>query len=66
MSGTSQAINTAERERRAHREPRALHPETVGDLLLRHRIAAGLTQEELAERAALSVRAVGDIERGVK
>lgn len=66
MSGTSQAINAAERERRAHREPRALHPETVGDLLRRYRIAAGLTQEELAERAALSVRAVGDIERGAK
>lgn len=66
MSSTSQAISAAERERRARREPRALHPETVGDLLLRYRVAAGLTQEELAERAALSVRAVGDIERGVK
>ncbi|MDQ2785111.1 MAG: helix-turn-helix domain-containing protein [Chloroflexota bacterium] len=46
--------------------PRALHPATIGDLLLCYRIAAGLTQEELAERATLSVRAIGDIERGVK
>ncbi|MCA1723185.1 MAG: tetratricopeptide repeat protein [Thermomicrobia bacterium] len=66
MSSTSQAISTAEREKRARHEPRALHPETVGDLLLRYRMAAELTQEELAEQAALSVRAIGDIERGAK
>jgi predicted ATPase/transcriptional regulator with XRE-family HTH domain len=35
-------------------------------LLKRHRIAAGLTQEELAERAQLSVRAISDLERGLK
>ena len=35
-------------------------------LLRQHRTAAGLTQEELAERAGLSVRAVGDLERGVR
>jgi predicted ATPase/transcriptional regulator with XRE-family HTH domain/Tfp pilus assembly protein PilF len=29
-------------------------------------MAAGLTQEELAERAKLSVRAIGDLERGVR
>lgn len=34
-----------------------------GDLVSRLRIAAGLTQEELAERTGLSVRAVGDLER---
>lgn len=35
--------------------------------LLRHyRLAAGLTQEELAERARLSARAISDLERGVK
>ena len=28
------------------------------------RLAAGLTQEELAERAGISVRAISDIERG--
>src|SRR5437868_4676976 len=33
-------------------------------LLRRYRMAAGLTQEELAERARLSVRTVGDRERG--
>src|SRR5471032_2777411 len=37
----------------------------LGDLLRRYRVAAGLTQEELAERAGVSVRAVGDIERRV-
>ena len=33
-------------------------------LLRRYRMAAGLTQEELAERARLSVRTIGDLERG--
>ena len=32
----------------------------------RRRAAAGLTQEELAERAGVSARAVSDLERGVK
>ncbi|MFN8594101.1 MAG: helix-turn-helix domain-containing protein [Thermomicrobiales bacterium] len=36
-----------------------------GDLLRRHRIAAGLTQEALAERAGMSARGVSDLERGV-
>ena len=36
-----------------------------GTLLRRYRIAAGLTQEELAERAGLSGRTIGDMERGV-
>jgi transcriptional regulator with XRE-family HTH domain len=36
-----------------------------GFLLRRHRQDAGLTQEELAERAQLSTRAVSDLERGV-
>jgi len=35
-------------------------------LLRNHRRAAGLTQEELAERAGLSARAISDLERGVK
>ena len=38
--------------------------ESLGDLLRRYRKAAGLTQEELAERAGLSVRAIANIERG--
>jgi predicted ATPase/DNA-binding XRE family transcriptional regulator len=40
-------------------------PPDFGSLLRQHRQAAGLTQEELAERAALSTRAVGDLERGI-
>ena len=35
-------------------------------LLRSYRLASGLTQEELAERARLSVRAISDLERGVK
>src|ERR671932_317482 len=36
-----------------------------GDLVRRCRRSAGLTQEELAERSGLSVRAISDLERGV-
>jgi predicted ATPase/DNA-binding XRE family transcriptional regulator len=39
-------------------------PSRFGELLKRKRTAAGLTQEELAERAGLSARAVQDLERG--
>jgi transcriptional regulator with XRE-family HTH domain/tetratricopeptide (TPR) repeat protein len=39
---------------------------TFADLLRRYRRATGLTQEELAERAGLSVRAVSDLERGLR
>ncbi|GAA4545234.1 helix-turn-helix domain-containing protein [Amycolatopsis samaneae] len=35
-----------------------------GELVLRHRRTTGLTQEELADAAGMSVRAIGDIERG--
>jgi class 3 adenylate cyclase/tetratricopeptide (TPR) repeat protein len=35
-------------------------------LLRRHRLFAGLSQEALAERAALSVRGISDLERGVR
>src|SRR5215212_2985385 len=37
-----------------------------GDLLRRHRVLAGMSQEQLAERASLSARAISDLERGVK
>jgi transcriptional regulator with XRE-family HTH domain len=37
---------------------------SFASLLRRHRTAAGLTQEELAERAHLSVKAIGALERG--
>ncbi len=37
-----------------------------GGLLRRHRIAAALSQEELAARAGLSARGVSDLERGAR
>src|SRR5436853_4272949 len=40
-------------------------PAPIGQLLRRLRTAAALSQEELAERAGISVRAVSDLERGV-
>jgi predicted ATPase/DNA-binding XRE family transcriptional regulator len=39
---------------------------TFGDLLRRHRIEAGLSQEALAERAGLSLRGLSDLERGAR
>jgi predicted ATPase/DNA-binding XRE family transcriptional regulator len=39
---------------------------TLGALLRQHRRSAGLTQEELAERAGLSVRGLSDLERGAR
>src|SRR6266852_1684402 len=38
----------------------------VADLLRQHRLAAGLTQEALAERAGLSLRGVSDLERDAR
>ena len=38
----------------------------LAELLKQYRLAAGLTQEELAERARISVRAISDLERGVR
>src|SRR5260221_3643827 len=38
---------------------------SFGELLRRHRLAVGMTQEELAERAALSVYSISNLERGV-
>ncbi len=37
-----------------------------GELLRHYRIAAGLTQEELAERASVSTRGISDLERGAR
>jgi predicted ATPase/DNA-binding XRE family transcriptional regulator len=39
-------------------------PDSFAVLLQRHRVAAGLSQEELAERAGLSRRGISDLERG--
>jgi transcriptional regulator with XRE-family HTH domain/tetratricopeptide (TPR) repeat protein len=40
-------------------------PLSFGQRLRRHRLAAGLSQEALAERAGLSARAISDLERGI-
>lgn len=39
-------------------------PARPGQWLRQQRRAAGLTQEELAERSGISVRAIADLERG--
>jgi transcriptional regulator with XRE-family HTH domain len=39
-------------------------PTTFADLLRRHRLARSLTQEQLAERAEITAKAVGALERG--
>jgi len=41
------------------------HSAGFGELLRRYRMAAELTQEQLAERAGLSVRGLSDVERGL-
>lgn len=41
-------------------------PQSFGTVLTKLRRAAGLTQEELAERAGLSARGIGNLERGVR
>src|SRR5438270_636915 len=43
-----------------------VQPPAFAALLRQYRLAAGLTQEELADRARLSTRAVSDLERGVR
>src|SRR5437763_15998004 len=44
----------------------AAAPRPFGALLKRYRQAAGLTQEELAGQAGLSIRTISDLERGLK
>jgi predicted ATPase/transcriptional regulator with XRE-family HTH domain len=39
-------------------------PATFGELLRQHRLSAGFTQEQLAERSGLSVDAISALERG--
>ena len=39
---------------------------TFGAILRRMRLSAALSQEELAERAGLSVRGISDLERGAR
>src|SRR6266542_5383788 len=47
-------------------ETAARRPAPFGALLRRYRVAAGLTQEALAEQAGLSVRGLSDLERGAR
>src|SRR5947209_519874 len=42
-----------------------IQSETLGALIRRYRLRAGLTQEGLAERAGISPRSVSDLERNV-
>ncbi len=53
------------RQRERERVPAPLTASLFGDVLRRARLDAELTQETLAERAALSVRGISDLERGV-
>src|ERR1700738_2191882 len=46
--------------------PNMVETASFGLALRRHRIAAGLTQEELAERAGLSARGIQDLESGAR
>src|SRR5689334_3596192 len=39
---------------------------TLGDRLRKHRLSAQLTQQEVADRAGLSVRGLSDLERGLR
>ena len=41
-------------------------PRSFGEILQRLRLAAGLTQEGLADRAGISPRAISDLERGAR
>ncbi len=41
-------------------------PLSFGELLKRYRVAAGLTQEELAAQAGLSPKGISDLERGAR
>jgi len=44
----------------------AAHPRvSIGELLRQYRMASGMTQEELAERASVSARSISDLERGL-
>src|SRR3954452_23416703 len=43
-----------------------MNAESFAEQVRRLRRAAGLTQEELAERAGLSARGIGDLERGAR
>jgi non-specific serine/threonine protein kinase len=64
--GTADAAVVPPRPVATAAEPPTTTPPTFGDLLRRYRLAAGLTQEELAEHSRLSPRAISDLERGAR
>ena len=50
----------------SHNLPTGVRSLDFGPILRRYRLDAGLTQEELAEQARLSPRAISDLERGAR
>jgi predicted ATPase/DNA-binding XRE family transcriptional regulator len=56
----------AEDRRRSRLGAAGAESESFGALLYRYRVAAGLSQDELAERAGLSARGISDLERGAR
>src|SRR5664280_447885 len=60
-SGRSEYQKMRRRRERRCGEAEAPRRGSFGDLLIRFRASAGLTQEELAERAKLSVRGVRSV-----
>jgi DNA-binding CsgD family transcriptional regulator/transcriptional regulator with XRE-family HTH domain len=59
-------LGTIRGSERRHMPGRDMSEPGFGERLRRARLAAGLTQEELAERAGLSVRGISDLERGAR
>jgi transcriptional regulator with XRE-family HTH domain len=47
-------------------QPRSLEHAALGDAVRQRRLEAGLSQEELAEKAATDLTQVGGIERGLR
>jgi class 3 adenylate cyclase/tetratricopeptide (TPR) repeat protein/DNA-binding XRE family transcriptional regulator len=56
------SLKSAQREKGSMTD----EPRSFGELLRHYRLAAGLTQEALAEKAGLSVRGLSDLERGLR
>src|SRR5579859_6172250 len=64
--GDLEPIDRAGEDMATHDAGREVRVATFADALRRHRRAAGLTQEELAERAVMSPRGVRYLERGLR
>src|SRR5918912_618115 len=59
------ALGPAEAGAGREQDAATMRPTAFGELLKAHRLASNLTQEALAERARISVRAISDLERGL-